>query len=245
MKKLPKSTSAMLVVSIFICVFMISSLAAADSRSSAEDRLNKIRDSNSNLIHFKEDSTLGKLQLADETIIFPWASPKTSIFVSDQASFIVPPSPPSNEKILMDRSHPEARLNELSAVNTVKQRDLIYEDSQNGDPGNSGLTNDLNIEVTGIEEEPRNELDDDMSEDDGIEQLVDNALGSALVENAAGKYGSLGTESARNNLKIEVRGITTKAINTVEGGRAIATSNIIIKPVQIIVCSPEVEEKLK
>jgi hypothetical protein len=145
----------------------------------------------------------------------------------------------------MDRSHSEARLNDLSAINTVKQRELIYEDSQNGDPGNSGLTNDLNIEVTGIEEEPRNELDD-MSEDDGIEQLVDNALGSALVDNAAGsKYGSLGTESARNNLNIDVRGITTKAINTVEGGRAIATSNIIIKPVQIIVCSSEVEEKLK
>ena len=245
MKKLPKSTSAMLVVSIFICVFMISSFAAADSRSCAEDRLNKIRDSNSNLIHFKDDSTLGKLQLADETITFPWASPKTSIFASNQASFIVPHSPPSNEKILMDRSHSEARLNDLSAINTVKQRDLIYEDSQNGDPRNSGLTNDLNIEVTGIEKESRNELDD-MSEDDGIEQIVDNALGSALVDNAAGgKYGNLGTESARNNLNIEVSGITTKAINTVEGGRAIATSNIIIKPVQIIVCSPEVEEKLK
>jgi len=224
--------------------FLISSLALAESRSSAEDRLNKIRDSNSNIVHFKEDSTLGKLQLADETITFPWASPKTSIFVSDQASYIIPPSPPSNEKILMDRSNPEARLNDLSAMNTAKQRDLIYEDSQNGDPRNSGLTNDLNIEVTGIEKESRNELDD-MSEDDGIEQIVDNALGSALVANAAGKYGNLGTESARNNLKIEVSGITTKAINTVEGGRAIATSNIIIKPVQIIVCSPEVEEKLK
>lgn len=245
MKKLPKSTSAKLVLSIFICVFMISSLALAESRSSAEDRLNKIRDSNSNIVHFKEDSTLGKLQLADETITFPWASPKTSIFASNQASFIVPHSPPSNEKILMDRSHSEARLNDLSAINTVKQRDLIYEDSQNGDPRNSGLTNDLNIEVTGIEKESRNELDD-MSEDDGIEQIVDNALGSALVDNAAGgKYGNLGTESARNNLNIEVSGITTKAINTVEGGRAIATSNIIIKPVQIIVCSPEVEEKLK
>ena len=86
-----------------------------------------------------------------------------------------------------------------------------------------------------------------MSEDNGIEQLVDNALDSALGDNAVGgkKYGNLGTESARNNLDIEVSGISTKAINTVEGGSAIATSNIIIKPVQIIVCSPEVEEKLK
>ena len=100
----------------------------------------------------------------------------------------------------MDRSHSEARLNELSAINTLKQRDLIYEDSQNGDPENSGLANDLNIEVTGIEEEPQNELDDELYEDDGIEHLVDNALGSALVDNAAGKYGSLGTETARNNL---------------------------------------------
>jgi hypothetical protein len=42
-----------------------------------------------------------------------------------------------------------------------------------------------------------------------------------------------------------VNGITVSAINTVEGGSAVATSNIVIKPVQIIISPSEVEEKLK
>ena len=48
-----------------------------------------------------------------------------------------------------------------------------------------------------------------------------------------------------NNLNIDVSGISVSAINTVQGGSAVATSNIIIKPVQIIICPSEVEEKLK
>ncbi|MDD1749606.1 MAG: hypothetical protein LUO89_06990 [Methanothrix sp.] len=247
MKDLIKPISIMLVGSIFVCVFMISSLAVAKPLSNVEDSLNKIKNSHSNFIHFQEKSTLGQLQLADETIIFPWASRKTSIFVPNQAKFIMPHSPPSNEKIFMNQSHSEVRLKDLSAMNTVKQRDLIYEDSQNGDPENLGLTNDLQIGVIGSGDDSRNGWPEEMSEDNGIEQSVDSALDSALGDNAvSGKnYGHLGAEPARNNLDIVVSGISTKAINTVEGGSAIATSNIIIKPVQVIVCSPEVEEKLK
>jgi hypothetical protein len=48
-----------------------------------------------------------------------------------------------------------------------------------------------------------------------------------------------------NYLNIDVSGISVSAINTMEGGNAVATSNIIIKPVQIIYCTPEVEEKLR
>jgi len=40
-------------------------------------------------------------------------------------------------------------------------------------------------------------------------------------------------------------GVSVTALNTAEGGRAEAISNIIIKPVQIIVCPSEVGEKLK
>ena len=247
MKDLLKPTSAMLVGLIFVCVFMISSFAVAEPLSNAQESLNRIKNSHSNLIHSQEKSTLGQLQLANETITFPWASRKTSIFLPKQVKFIMPHLLPSNEKILMNQSHSEVRLKDLSAVNTVKQRDLIYEDSQNGDPKNFGLTNDLHIGVIGSENESRDERLDEMSEDNGIEQLVDNAFDSALGDNAVSgkKYGYLGTESARNNLDIEVSGISTKAINTVKGGSAIATTNIFIKPVQVIVCSPEIEEKLK
>ena len=44
---------------------------------------------------------------------------------------------------------------------------------------------------------------------------------------------------------IDVSGISVSAVNTVQGGSAVATSNIVIKPVQIIICPSEVEEKLK
>ena len=46
-------------------------------------------------------------------------------------------------------------------------------------------------------------------------------------------------------MNIDVSGINVHAINTVKDGSAVATSNIEIKPVQIINCPPEVEEKLK
>lgn len=48
-----------------------------------------------------------------------------------------------------------------------------------------------------------------------------------------------------NYLDIDVHGISVQAINTIEGGNAVATSNIIIKPVQTVILSPEVRERLK
>ena len=247
MKELLRPTSSMLVGSIFVCFCLMLSLAVAESQSNAEDKLNKIKDFHSNFIHYQQKSILGQLKLANETISFPWYSRKTSIFAPNRARFIMPNSGPVKEKILMDQFNSEVRLKDLSAVNTVKQRNLIYEDSQNGDPGNMGLANTLHIGVIGIENDPRNEWTEETPEDNGIEQLADNALNPALGDDGANgkKYSDLGAKSARNYLDIEVRGISTNAINTVDGGSAIATSNIIIKPVQIIVCSPEVEEKLK
>ena len=247
MKKLLRPTGAMLVGPIFVCFFLMLSLVVAEPQSNAEDRFNKIKDFHSNFIHLQQKSALGQLQIGNETISFPWASRKMSIFAPNRARFIMPQSAPLKEKILMNQSHSEVRLKDLSALNAIRQRDLIYEDSQNGDPENSGLNNTLQIGVIGIENDSRNGWSEEIFNDNGIEQLVDNALGRALEDDGVNgkKYDDLGRESANNYLDIEVSGISTKAINTVKGGSAIATSNIIIKPVQIIVCSPEVEEMLK
>jgi hypothetical protein len=51
--------------------------------------------------------------------------------------------------------------------------------------------------------------------------------------------------NAGNYLNIDVHDISVSAINTMQGGSALATSNIIIEPVQIIICPPEVGVKLK
>ena len=56
---------------------------------------------------------------------------------------------------------------------------------------------------------------------------------------------SPGLQQFGNNLDIDVSGISVRAINTVKGGSAVATSNIIIKPVQVTICPSEVGEKLK
>lgn len=52
-----------------------------------------------------------------------------------------------------------------------------------------------------------------------------------------------------NAMDVSVTGITVIAINMVEGGSAVATSNIVLRPVQslggVIVADPEVDEKLK
>ena len=48
---------------------------------------------------------------------------------------------------------------------------------------------------------------------------------------------------AGNYLSVDVHDISVSAINTMEGGSATATSNIIIDPVQIIVCPSEVDAK--
>jgi len=48
-----------------------------------------------------------------------------------------------------------------------------------------------------------------------------------------------------NRLHITVKGISVRAINTMERGKATATSNIIIEPVQIIKVTPQATDKLR
>ena len=54
-----------------------------------------------------------------------------------------------------------------------------------------------------------------------------------------------GSSRLENYLNIEVKGISVRAINSVEGGSASATSNIIIEPVQIIKVASQAAEKLR
>ena len=79
-----------------------------------------------------------------------------------------------------------------------------------------------------------------------IEDIVDAKLKSCLGdERRVSSAPRSSTRRLENNMDIDVSGISVRAINTVPGGKATATSNIIIKPVQILVCPSEVEEKLK
>jgi hypothetical protein len=155
-------------------------------------------------------------------------------------SEFMPQSLPSKEKISLEGSHSSRQISDLKAINAVKERDIVCNEVQNGDPNAMGLVNSLDVSVTG----QQGELN--------VEKIVDNALNASLKSSE--NYGRSQEQTAEgfpqlvqlgNDLDIEVRGISVSAINTVKGGSAVATSNIIIKPVQIIICPPEVEEKLK
>jgi hypothetical protein len=154
---------------------------------------------------------------------------------------------PTKERIALNESDSSEQISDLTAMNTARDRDIIYDGKQYSDADTQGLANSLDIAVTGQEEtktvSPSGNWDDSY-----IDQIVDRAL-STSMENE-GKSGQSARISAKsqpvgNNLDIDVSGISVRAINTVQGGSAVATSNIIIKPVQIVICPSEVGEKLK
>ncbi len=116
-------------------------------------------------------------------------------------------------------------------MNAVKQRDIVYDEPQSDTP------NSLDVRVGKGEGEKG--WSGKFTEGDSLENYVDNAVDSGMN---GGRHDG---QPQENYMNIDVSGITVSAINTVEGGSATATSNIVIKPVQIINCPCEAEEKLK
>jgi len=245
MKEISKPIGLVLVGFFFvILVYSGSSVGQPNLYGSGE--LVGPKDSNYDLLHHQKNSDLGQLKLPDNTIYFPWASrhiPELSTSLSASR----PSLPPVNEKILLDSSNSEARVRDLFAINAAKQRDLIYKDSQNKDPGDQSLVNSLGISVKGDGNEAGDGLPEVNSEDNNAMQSLEGAFNLGTQKNGVynQESGEPRTKSSGNYLNVEVSGISVNAINTVGGGRAVATSNIFIEPVQTIVYSPEVEEKLR
>jgi hypothetical protein len=139
------------------------------------------------------------------------------------------------------------QVSDLKVMNAAKERDIIYDGEQYGDPETRGIANFLDVAVTGQEKAKMN-WPGERWEDNYIDKIVDNALNTSMKnEEINGQMARRSTQlqPIGNNMFIDVSGISVSAVNTVQGGSAVATSNIIIKPVQIIICPSEVEEKLK
>ena len=186
----PRSTSTLLVG--FLLIFFLSGLVSAEVHPHASERLNAFKEISSNIRQPQESPKLVQLKIGEKTINFPWALRYIPGISSTRPSSISR-MPPAKDDIIMNSSNSTAKVEDLSAINSVKLRGLLYNDSQNI---------------------PKNNYSENRE-----------------------PYG--------NYLGIDVRGITVSAINTMERGSAVATSNIIINPVQIIDLAPEVEEKLK
>ena len=219
MKVSTKPTSLMLVGILFICIFLTPALA--EPQLNGLEQLNKLQE------HHHSD--LGMLKVGADIIHFPWSSRETLSLRPDLSGSIS--TSPKEEEILMDSSNSTADVRDLSAINSLEQRDLLYRDSQNGDPDYQGLVNSQDISVSG--------KGNDKSADEVAKmEWQEDGIGGRELDNSD-------IHHAGNYLSVDVHDISVSAINTMQGGSAVATSNIIIEPVQIIVCPSEVDVKLK
>jgi hypothetical protein len=212
---------------------LIAGLATAEQHfdlSESQDRLKDLQSEQSSSIN---GMGMGKLDLGTSVISFPWASQRvlpSGHRVSDSMQLALSGTDSvQRETVLMNHTHSNESVQDLMAANTIKERSLIYDDSQNKDSASQNMVNDQDIAVTGGENEGGMDLESHNGENNNLDQAPDGH----------------GSKSAGNYLNIDVHGISVSALNTVKGGNAVATSNIVIKPVQIIVCAPEVDEKLK
>jgi hypothetical protein len=222
MKISTKPTSLMLVGFLFICIFLTPALA--EQQLNGLEQINKLKER-----HPEKSSDLGILKVGADTIYFPWYKRQNPPVRPDLSGSVSTSS--KKEEILMDRTNSTANVRDLSAINSLKERDLLYKDSQDADASNQGTVNTQNISVSG--------KGNDKSEDKVAKmEWREDGIGGRELENSD-------IHQAGNYLNIDVHDISVSAINTMKGGSAVATSNIIIEPVQIIVCPSEVDEKLK
>lgn len=244
MGKILQSTGGMIWVSILICLCLIG--------LSTADPLSGIKEFHTNFIGHDRQSmpSIGQPQIFDQKA----HETGLDIFPPD----LMPKALPVNQHIVMDNSHPEQQVQDIYALNNNMQRDIVFDDTQRGDPLNKGLKNSMDIGINGQGQSESNGGLDESSDDRGIENMVDNAMvNNAIGDNAQvskqhdgpvtyqSKTGSPSQQRLGNYMNIDVSGINIQATNTVKDGSAVATSNIVIKPVQIINCPPEVDEKLK
>jgi len=237
MKKTFGPIGIMLMGAIFVCLLIGASIA-----ENTADPLSKVKEFHSDFVNHKQDTTSGELVLSGDTIYFPWASQQPASF---DASDVMPRSQPTKETILLNSSSPEAQISDLKAMNSMKERDITYDDYQRKDQNSKSLINSMDAHVFGGQ--GKKEMHSYDLNNDSLERHIDDAVASGMNKayGAGADVVPGDKKQAVNYMNIDVSGVTVSAINTVAGGSAVATSNIIIKPVQVIIYPSEVDEKLK
>ena len=216
-------------LSLSFCLLLGISFCQA---SDTVDALNSYKELQSNFISDKDKFSEGH----PESTLLP-----SSERISSSPFGEMPSSRPVNEEIAMNGANSKEQVQDIEAINTVKQRIIVYDDVQRGDGVDKG--NSMNIEITGNGQEKQSMMDMDDDFGNAIEEKVDSAFMSSMNPESRDNTGTI--RSQVNNLNIDVSGISVSAINTMPGGTAVATSNIKIEPVQIIVKPSEASEKLK
>ena len=226
MEKMLGPTGRLLVGAVFICFLILPSLVAAELPPDLPDLQKGLKEAQSGYFdHNHREWAARQPHTSNPLIVYS----------------------PLEEKIALNESHSMEQVSDLVVMNGAKEREIIYDGEQNGDPDAQGLTNFLDVSVTG-QDEAKKIWPDKSWDDSYIDKIVNNAFNTSMkneMNNSQISRRGTQLQSLGNNLNIDVSGISVSAINTVPGGSAVATSNIIIKPVQMIICPPDVEEKLK
>ena len=220
MSKLP--TSLVLVGIIFICICAGS---ASSMPLDVNEQINKFKDNSIHSMGYDKSPEWGVLEAGGETVYFPWHGSS----LPGRPAILKPASrSPVREAIIMDANNSSAGLDDLLVINSVKERDVIERSSQNGDPEAGDPSNALSIDVGGGEGQG-----DEASDYD-----------SESIEAGGPGFGRGDLKYAGNYLTVNVHDIKVTAVNSMPDGNAVATSNIIIEPVQTIVVPSEVHQKL-
>ena len=111
-------------------------------------------------------------------------------------------------------------VSDLTAINTDREREIIYGGSQDCDAGSEDRSNYLEISVTGQEKDDGSlAWYNGHAAADNIERVVDKALNRDkkydINSNNATRSGS--AAPLGNNMIIDVSGISVSAINSVKG----------------------------
>lgn len=226
MEKILGPTGCLLVGAVFICLLISLNAAASEQSPALPDLQKELKESQSGPFNHGPRER--------------WVRPPDT-------SGLLHGFSPSEEKIALNESHSMEQVSDLKVMNSAKERDIIYDGEQYGDPETRGIANFLDVAVTG-QEKAKKTWPGERWEDNYIDEIVDNALNTSMKNEAGnGQFARKSTQlpPIGNNMFIDVSGISVSAVNTVQGGSAVATSNIVIKPVQIIICPSEVKEKLK
>jgi hypothetical protein len=216
------------ILSVLLCLLLGISFCQASDTVGA---LNSYKELQSNFISDKNKFS----EVHPEPTLLPSSDRIKSSPFGEMTS-----SRPVNEEIDMTGANSKEKVQDIEAINTVKQRTIVYDDVQRGDGVDKGNSMDIKITGNGQEKQSTMDMDDDLG--NAIEDKVDSAF---MSRNQESRDNTGMIRSQVNNLDTDVSGISVRAINTVPGGTAIATSNIKIEPVQIIVESSEASEKLK
>lgn len=184
------------ILSLSLCLILGISFCQA---SDTVDALNSYKEVQSHFISDKNKFS----EVHPEPVFLP-----SSERIQSSPFGKMPSSRPVNEEIALNVTNSKKQVQDIEAINTVKQRTIVYDDVQRGDGVNKG--NSMNIEITGNGQEEQSMMDMDDDFGNAIEEKVDSAITSGMNQESRDKTGSI--RSQVNNLNIDVSGISVRAI---------------------------------